>query len=167
MTLTKLGYIRRDLESTREWFFKQSATEQTIKSRYAFDRTHKWFGYHVILTNPPVITKGYRDNRVTQLGNRILPGWHCALLCHYRPGGCMTPHRDHPAFFPIVASVNIGRARLRIGNQVHDLEDGEVISFNTDYEHELYPVEHERWSLTFRRIRPEFLPQLRSSLLLH
>jgi hypothetical protein len=47
---------------------------------------------------------------------------------------------------------------LRVGNQLHHLNDGQVISFNTNVEHELYPVPAERWSLLFRKIRSEYLP---------
>jgi hypothetical protein len=156
--ITKVGYVRSDLESLRHWCCEQSATEQSIFSRYASERTHKWFGYHVILTKPPVITEGYQDNRVTQLGDFLLPGWHSALLAHYQPGGYMKPHCDHHVFEPSLVLVNIGRATLRVGNQVYNLGDGEVICFKSDVEHELYPVQAERWSLIFRRIRSEYLP---------
>ncbi len=115
--ITKVGYVRSDLESLRHWCCEQSATEQSIFSRYASERTHKWFGYHVILTKPPVITEGYQDNRVTQLGDFLLPGWHSALLAHYQPGGYMKPHCDHHVFEPSLVLVNIGRARLRVGNR--------------------------------------------------
>ncbi len=156
--ITKVGYVRSDLESLRHWCCEQCATEQSIFSRYASDRTHKWFGYHVILTKPPVITEGYQDNRVTQLGDFLLPGWHSALLAHYQPGGYMKPHCDHHVFEPSLVLVNIGRATLRVANQVYNLGDGEVICFKSDVEHELYPVQAERWSLIFRRIRSEYLP---------
>lgn len=157
-SITTVGYVRRDLESLREWCRQQSPTEQSISSRYAYDRTHKWFGHEVVLTKPAIITKGYQDNRVTQFGNIVLPGWHCALLCHYRPGGRMNPHCDHPVFEPSLVLVNVGCATLRVGEQVRNLEDGEVIQFKSDVEHQLYPVQSERWSLLLRRIKPEYLP---------
>lgn len=156
--VTTIGYIRSDLESLREWCIQQSATEQTIVSRYAFGRTHKWFGYDVRMTKRPKITQGYRDYRVARLGDLLVPGWDCALLCHYRPRACMTAHRDHRVFEPRLVLVNVGYAKLRVGNHDHYLQDGQVISFDSNHQHELYPVPAERWSLIFRKIRSEYLP---------
>ncbi len=127
-SITTVGYVRRDLESLREWCRQQSATEQSISSRYASSRTHKWFGHEVVLTKPAIITKGYQDNRVTQFGNIVLPGWHCALLCHYRPGGRMNPHCDHLVFEPLLVLVNIGCATLRVDKEVRDLEPAYTFS---------------------------------------
>ncbi len=156
--VTTIGYIRSDLESLREWCIQQSATEQTIVSRYAFGRTHKWFGYDVRMTKCPKITQGYRDYRVARLGDLLVPGWDCALLCHYRPGASMSAHRDHRVFEPRLVLVNVGYATLQVGNQHHYLQDGQVISFDSNNEHRLYPVPAERWSLIFRKIRSEYLP---------
>jgi hypothetical protein len=156
--ITTLGYVRRDLESLREWCDQQSATEQSISSRYAFGRTHKWFGHHIVLTQRPIIKNGYQDDRITQFGNIVLPGWDCALLCHYRPGGCMKSHRDHHVFEPSLVLVNIGCATLEVDKEVRNLEDGEVIQFKSDVEHQLFPVQAERWSLLFRRIKSVYLP---------
>ncbi|TVP65404.1 MAG: hypothetical protein EA343_03500 [Nodularia sp. (in: Bacteria)] len=93
----------------------------------------------------------------TPLGNLIYPGWDCALLAYYRPGACMTEHRDHSVFESLLVSVNIGQATLRIDNDKYDLQDGQVIKFDSHIPHELYPVTSDRWSLTFRRIRPQSL----------
>jgi quercetin dioxygenase-like cupin family protein len=127
-------------------------------SKIASGRTHKWFGYEVILVHPAVIKKGHWDETVNRLGDRIFPGWNCALLCHYRPGGGMKPHPEHSVFEPQVALVNIGRATFRIDNEEYHLEDGQVIQFDSSIIHELLPVVSERWSLSFRRIKSQSLP---------
>ncbi len=154
-----IGYIRRDLQSLYYWCEHQSGMKQMISSQIVSDRTHKWFQHEVILKPNPIINinKGYWDERVHRLGNCIFPGWNCALLCHYRPGGHMIRHCDHSVFEPLVVSVNIGHATLCIGNQEHNLEDGQVIKFYSDIPHELYPVVSERWSLMFRRIKQQYL----------
>lgn len=146
-----------DLKSFRDWCEYQSNMKSMPSSKIAFGRTHKWFGNEVILVHPAVIKKGHWDETVNLLGDRILPGWDCALLCHYRPGVGMKPHYDHPVFEPLVGLVNIGHATFRIGNQEHQLEDGQVIKFDSSILHELLPVVSDRWSLSFRRIKPQFL----------
>lgn len=152
-----LGYVRRDLHALHDWCFHQFGMKQMSSSHFVFNRTHKWFKHEVILTKPAQIKSGNFDYRVTRLGNLIYPGWDCALLAYYRPGGCMKKHRDHPDFESLLVSVNIGQATLRIDNDKYDLQDGQVIKFNSHIPHELYPVTSDRWSLTFRRIRPQHL----------
>ena len=158
MSLINIGYVRHDLQSLHYWCEHQSGMKSMSSSQVAFGRTHKWFEYEVILKPNPKIFQGYRDERLHRLGNRIFPGYNCALLCHYYPGGYMTRHCDHSVFEPLVVSVNIGRATLCIGNQEHQLEDGQVVSFNSQIPHALYPVVSDRWSLMFRRIKLKYLP---------
>ncbi|MBC1224794.1 hypothetical protein GNF10_22225 [Nostoc sp. UCD121] len=155
-----VGYVRTDLQSLHDWTHHQFGMKSMSSSRVAFDRTHKWFGYEVILLKPNAkINPGNWDERVNRLGDRIFPGWNCALLCHYRPGGGMIEHCDHSVFEPLVVLVNIGRATFRIGKdeyhkEEYHLEDGQVIQFDSSIPHELLPVVSDRWSLSFRRIKP-------------
>ncbi|MDZ8183270.1 MAG: AraC family ligand binding domain-containing protein [Nostoc sp. ChiSLP02] len=146
-----------DLQSLHDWCNHQFSMKSMASSEITFGRTHKWFGYEVILVHPAVIKKGHWDEMVNRLGDRILPGWNCALLCHYRPGGGMIEHRDHSVFEPLVALVNIGSANFRIDNHEYHLTDGQVIKFNSNILHELLPVASDRWSLSFRRIKPQSL----------
>ncbi|NEU77195.1 cupin domain-containing protein [Hassallia byssoidea VB512170] len=156
--IQKIGYIRRDLNILHSWCKCQSGMGQMHNSRYAFNRTHKWFKHSVILSPNPTITQGYWDERVFRLGNRIYPEWDCALLCHYGLGGHMKPHTDHVVFHFFTVLVNIGYCTFRIGNEEHLLDDGQVISFNSNIPHELLPVSSERASLTFRRIHSIYIP---------
>ncbi|MBD2491178.1 cupin domain-containing protein [Aulosira sp. FACHB-615] len=155
--LTTIGYIRRDLNTLRYWSKHQFAMKAMPSSRFVFGRTHKWFMYEVILNYPPVIKKGSWDYRVHRLGNLIYPAWDCALLSHYSPGGRMLRHCDHSVFEPQVVLVNIGQATFCIDDQEYDLHDGQVISFDSSIPHELLPVVSERWSLTYRKIQPQYL----------
>ncbi|MBW4571589.1 MAG: alpha-ketoglutarate-dependent dioxygenase AlkB [Tolypothrix carrinoi HA7290-LM1] len=154
--IKKIGYIRTELTSLRSWCKGQSGMGEMHNSRYAFNRTHKWFKHSVILDKIPTIDPGNWDERVFRLGDRIYPEWDCALLCHYRPGGCMITHTDHVVFHPFTVLVNIGCCTFCIGNEEYFLEDGQVISFHSDIPHQLLPVFSERWSLTFRRIRSHY-----------
>ena len=146
-----------DIKSLYDLCNHQFNMKSMPSSEIAFDRTHKWFGYEVILVHPAVIKKAHWDETINRLGDRILPGWNCALLCHYPPGVGMKRHRDHPVFEPLVALVNIGRATFRIDTQgyhkEYHLEDGQVIKFYSNIFHELLPVVSNRWSLSFRRIK--------------
>jgi hypothetical protein len=126
-------------------------------SSYAFNRTHKWFKHSVILNKIPTIDPACWDDRVFRLGDRIYPEWDCALLCHYGAGGHMKPHTDHVVFHPFTVLVNIGYCTFRIGNEEYFLEDGQVISFNSNITHQLLAVSSDRASLTFRRIHSQYL----------
>jgi hypothetical protein len=141
----------------RSLFAQQTDMKYMPTSRVASGRFHKWFRYEVILTNPATINPGFQDYGVIELGDTLLPGCHCALLCQYLPGGFMKPHRDHRLFEANVVLVNIGSAKLRVNREIRDLKDGEIITFNSNYEHELYPVQNERWSLAFRGVKTEYL----------
>ena len=141
----------------RSLFTQQSGMKSMPGSLIASHRFHKWFGYEVILEYPPTINLSNRDNHVVELGDVLLPGWHCALLCQYLPGGFMKPHRDHRLFEANVVLVNIGSAKLRVHREIRELKDGEIITLNSAYKHELYPVQNERWSLAYRRIKTEYL----------
>lgn len=155
--LTTIGYVRRDLNSLHYWCKNQRFMKQMLSSQVAFDRRHKWFVYEVILKHPPIIKPGNWDCRVNRLGNLIFPGWNCALLSHYSPGGYMTQHCDHSVFEPRVVLVNIGQATFRIDDKRYNLQDGQVISFDSSIPHELLPVVSERWSLTYRKIKQQYL----------
>ncbi|MEH2053718.1 hypothetical protein [Nostoc sp.] len=146
-----------DIKSLHDLCNHQFGMKSMPTSEIASGRTHKWFRSEVILVHPAVINKGHWDETVNRLGDRILPGWDCALLCHYRPGVGMKRHRDHPVFEPLVALVNIGRATFCIGKDEYHLEDGQVIQFDSSILHELLPVVSDRWSLSFRRIKSQDL----------
>ncbi|WP_335220746.1 hypothetical protein [Nostoc sp.] len=63
-----IGYVCTDLQSLHDWTNHQFGMKSMSSSRVAFDRTHKWFGYEVILLKPNAkIKKGHWDARVTAL----------------------------------------------------------------------------------------------------
>ncbi|MBW4608272.1 MAG: hypothetical protein KME22_13895 [Hassallia sp. WJT32-NPBG1] len=155
--IQNLGYIRRDLSILRTWWKAQLGMDRMHNSRYAFNRTHKWFKHTVILNQIPTIKPGYWDERVFRLGDLIYPEWNCALLCHYGLGGSMKPHTDHVVFHPFSVLVNIGYCTFGIGNEEHLLDDGQVIGFNSNITHQLLPVSSERASFTFRRIHSTYI----------
>ena len=63
-----------DLQSLHDWCNHQFGMKSMPSSKIASGRTHKWFGYEVILVHPAVIKKGHWDETVNRLGDRILPG---------------------------------------------------------------------------------------------
>jgi hypothetical protein len=97
------------------------------------------------------------------LGDRLLPGWHSLLVC----GGDTTIHwhRDHGHFEGIAVMVNLGEAfylerDYEQGELQHHLTDGLVIRINTKLLHKAVPISAPRYNLTFRHIKPEFLPHI-------
>jgi len=156
------------------WAWVQSLplSPTAIVSRYAPKRSVKCFG---IASNLQSIPKGrsrlfYADapgTRVRALGDRLLPGWHSLLVC----GGDTTIHwhRDHGHFEGIAVMINLGEAfyferDYNQGELQHHLTDGLVIRINTKLLHKAIPLSTLRHNLTFRHIKPEFLPHVEEKL---
>jgi hypothetical protein len=139
-----------------------------IRSRYAPNRLVKCFG---IASNLQSIAKGRAKlvqaadpgDLIRALGDRLLPGWHSLLVC----GGDTTIHwhRDHGHFQGTAVMVNLGEAfyferDYELGELQHHLTDGLVIQINTKLLHKAVPISVPRYNLTFRHLKPEFLPEV-------
>ena len=155
-----IGTIRSDLSDLHQWA-RQQPVRALIQSTYARGRLEAYYGLGITLSKQPELYAGIDDERVNHLGDRLLPDWHSALLCKYLPGVCINPHRDHTCFERWAVMVNIGEAvfieypeKERITTP---LQDGDVVQINTKILHGIEPVMTERYSLTFRHIKPDFL----------
>jgi len=148
------------------WVETLSLSPTAIRSRYAPNRQVKCFG---IASNLQSISKGRAKlsrtddpgERVRSLGEHLLPGWHSLLVC----GGDTTIHwhRDHGHFEGMAVMVNLGEAfyfeRDYEQSEVqYHLTDGLVIRINTKLLHKAIPISTPRYNLTFRCVKPEFLP---------
>jgi hypothetical protein len=155
-----------------EWVRSLSLSPAAIRSRYAPNRSVKCFG---IASNLQSIAKGRArlfqaddpGERIRSLGNRLLPSWHSLLVC----GGDTTIHwhRDHGHFEGIAVMVNLGEAYYferdyEQGELQHHLTDGLVIRINTKLLHQAVPLSTPRYNLTFRHLKPEFLPQVEAEV---
>ena len=155
-----IGCIGKDLPELHQWVQAQPLSA-LLRSNYARGRLECYYGLAVTLTKTPEIYPGLSDLRVAALGDRLLPGWHSALLCQYPPGVGINPHRDHSCFAKLAVMVNIGEAnffeypgRDRI---VTPLVDGAIVQLDTKILHGVEPVAKTRYSLTFRHIKGEYL----------
>ncbi|MGF1499284.1 MAG: hypothetical protein ACFB8W_21025 [Elainellaceae cyanobacterium] len=150
------------------WVESLALSATAIRSRYAPNRRVKCFG---IASNLQSIAKGRArlhrvespDERIQALGERLLPGWHSLLVC----GGDTTIHwhRDHGHFVGQAVMVNLGEALYmerdyEQGQLEHTLTNGLVVRINTKLLHKAVPLSVPRYNLTFRHIKPEFLPQV-------
>ncbi len=165
--MERLGQIGGDnLAALWAWVESLALSPTAIRSRYAPHRLVKSFG---IASNLQSIAKGRAwlvrtdapDDRIRWLGDRLLPGWHSLLVC----GGDTTIHwhRDHGHFAGLAVLVNLGEAcymerDYEQGELKHHLTDGLVVRINTKLLHQAVPLSTPRYSLTFRHIKPAFLP---------
>lgn len=156
----------------REWCRKQKLAETTYSS-YVKGRLEKWYRMG---SNLQSIKLGYAKvfkctdapGWITACGDKYLPGWNSLLVC----GGPTTIdwHRDHGHFFGPAVMINLGEAKyseaerhaaISAGSspraQSHDLKDGMIVLIDTKLPHKSEQVSPERFNLTFRTIRPEFL----------
>jgi len=155
-----LGFIRSGLDDLKTWCRAQQPTEKPTVSNYALGRFEKWFEYEFRLTMPVEVIPAEHDERIYQLGQRLYPNNHSCLFLHYSQGLGIAPHRDHTASEAWVVSVNIGCPVIfRHGDDIYHLEDGQVVGFNSKEIHSLDPVQSERWALSWRCIKPEYLNQ--------
>ncbi|MBD2461404.1 hypothetical protein H6G89_10125 [Oscillatoria sp. FACHB-1407] len=168
-----IGQVQGDnLTELWEWVQSLTLSPNTIRSRYAPNRLVKCFG---IASNLQSIAKGrarlYRvedpGDRIRALGERLLPGWHSLLVC----GGDTTIHwhRDHGHFEGMAVMVNLGEALYcerdyDKGELQHTLTDGLVIRINTKLLHKAVPLSTPRYNLTFRHLKPEFVPQVEETM---
>lgn len=158
MTIEHLGFIRSDLPDLKQWCRDQQLTERPSTSSYAPGRFEKWFEFECKLSTIVEVITAPHDERIYRLGQRLFPGNNCCLFLHYFSGVGILPHRDHTASLAWVVSVNIGaRVTFRHGSEIHYLDDGQVVGFDSKIAHSLDPVESERWALSWRRIKPKYL----------
>lgn len=165
--MERIGQIGgENLAALWAWVESLTLSPTAIRSRYAPHRLVKSFG---IASNLQSLTKGRArlvrvespDDRIRWLGDRLLPGWHSLLVC----GGDTTIHwhRDHGHFAGMAVLVNLGEAYYmerdyEQGELKHHLTNGLVVRINTKLLHQAVPRSTPRYSLTFRHIKPAFLP---------
>ena len=150
------------LADWRCWLQQQPVSE-LLCSRYARGRRECYYGVGVTLHKTPTVYVAEQADLVQTLGDRYLPGWHSALLCEYHPGVGINPHRDHTCFAAWAVMVNFGQAdfveypsREKV---ITPLSDGAIVRLNTKILHAVRPVQHLRYSLTFRQLKPEYQPE--------
>jgi len=168
-----IGQIQgENLRQLWAWVESVELSLTAIRSRYAPNRRVKGFR---VVSNLQSIAKGRDrliqveepDQRIRELGDRLLPGWHSLLVC----GGDTTIHwhRDHGHFEGTAVMVNLGEALYQErdyerGELHHHLTDGLVVRINTKLLHQATPLSTPRYNLTFRHLKPEFIPQVDNAM---
>ena len=161
MNFQRIGFIRTDLEAIKDWCRSQRATMQPTVSNYTVGgRLEKWFEKRWKLSLPVEVFDAEHNERIYQLGQRLYPGNHACLFLYYPPGAYIKPHRDHTTSEAWVVQVNLGcPVTLTVGDEQHPVEDGEVIGFNSKLLHSVSPATAERWVVSWRKIKPQYLNQ--------
>ena len=159
-----IDYIPQDtLVNWYDWLRRQPFSE-LLGSRYAKGRQECYYGLGVTLQKSPTIYPAAQDDRIETLGDRYLPGWDSALLCEYNSGVGINPHRDHTCFAAWAIMVNFGQAEFveypSREKVITPLSDGAIVRLNTKILHAVRPVQHRRYSLTFRQLKPAYQPDV-------
>lgn len=171
-TLKVIGRIRgKSLADLQAWIELQPV-DRLCHSQYAPERLERWYG---IGSNLQSINMGRHKlfeaaavpPRVFDLGNRLYPDWHSILLCGGKTD--IDWHFDHGCFEAKAVMVNLGEALYRECHQhegykpiawhEHYLTDGEVVEIDTKLLHSAQQLSLERFNLTFRRFKPQFLQE--------
>ncbi|MFP4009671.1 MAG: hypothetical protein ACLFV6_16970 [Spirulinaceae cyanobacterium] len=155
------------LLALHQWCEERRPLLRPTVSRYAKNRRELWIRRYCDLRSPATISDGYRNDRIEQLGERVLPNFDIGLLLLYSPGTQINLHRDHTVFEKTAVSINLGQATFKIAQtprkgeklnpQRYRLQDGDVIRFNSKLLHGIEPVQIERWCLVFWHLKQEYL----------
>jgi len=141
-----------------------------VKSSYAPTRTEKWYGYSSNL-------QSIKDNRVEVKWVQDFPDWIKDLKMKYFPesDSCLVCkgsrregsdtsidwHRDHGTFENKVVMVNYGLAHFFLNSyediKMIPLDDGDVVEFDSKLPHKSIQVCDERYIVTFRKTKREYL----------
>lgn len=117
-------------------------------------------------------------NEVENLGDRLLPGFHSAILYFYQapyqfrgtkyPGGSIGWHCSHGIFFPTQVIVSSGRCIFHIAKPgkmrrpweepeeylSYAIAPGQVFQFNSKLAHCINPVNDDVFHLEFLKFKP-------------
>ena len=144
--------------------------DKTVKSSYAPERLEMWFGYGSNL-------QSIKDGRSSVEWVQDFPDWMDTLRREYFPAAnsCLVCkgarknsdtsiewHRDHGNFENKVVMINYGKSTFYLqtydeGVIVKDLQDCEVVDFDSKLLHKSSQISRERYILTFRKVKREFL----------
>jgi hypothetical protein len=145
---------------------------KTVKSSYAPDRVETWFGYGSNLQSvkdgrSEVTWKADFPSWLEDLKKTYFPSANSALLCKgVKPHSdtSIDWHRDHGNFENRVVMVNFGESIFYLqdynqGTIVHTLRDCDVVEFDSKLLHKSHQTSSERFMITFRKVKREFLVQ--------
>lgn len=143
---------------------------KTVKSSYAPNRKEVWYGY---ASNLQSIKDGRSQvewvadfpDWLEDLRARYFPESNSCLICKGTRSDSDTSidwHRDHGNFENLVVMINFGEATFYLqtydeGVVIHHLKDGEVVGFDSKLLHKSSQITSERFIVTFRRVKREFL----------
>jgi hypothetical protein len=149
---------------------KSLSFDKTVKSSYAPDRQEVWYGYASNL-------QSIKDGRSQVEWVADFPDWMDKLRVEYFPeaNSCLVCrgtrsdsdtsidwHRDHGNFENLVVMINFGKATFYLqtydeGVVVNQLNDGDVVGFDSKLLHKSSQISDERYIITFRKVKREFL----------
>ena len=139
-----------------------SLTKPSTSSYIVGNRQEIWFEKGFKLSKQVEVYEAKHDQKFYELGQKLFPGNHACLFLKYSHGSYIKPHRDHTATEAKVVQINIGcEIKLTVEKQIHLIKDGEAIEFNSKLLHSTSPAPNQRWVVSWRRIKSEYLnPQL-------
>lgn len=179
-TITNMKVTPEELTKLRYWLQEIDQYMVSSVSSYAKGRRELQLRHFVVLakssakkTEHKIVaideatSKKYNSGLIESIGERLLPGFHQALVLHYPKGTLIKVHRDSPAYDKGAATVNIiGQAKLFVSDnqdatdmKPFDLGEGDCINFDNKQPHAIAKVEEDRWCVCFFYIKKEFLPR--------
>ena len=143
---------------------------KTVKSSYAPERVEIWYGYSSNLQSVKEgrsLVEWARDlpEWLDELRQKYFPTSNSVLICKGTKADSDTSidwHRDHGNFQNRVVMINYGIATFYLhtynnGTLIHELKDCDVVDFDSKLLHKSSQLSNDRYIITFRQVRREFL----------
>ena len=155
-----LNGLKRSLTSTKKFLeqskspFADGRKELSIRRKVSLDGEIKYI--------PQSQAGLYYSDYLEEIGDRLMPAFHHALLLYY-PAGCgILPHTDADVYQRGAICLNIeGGAAFSISIQkdINNmapfyLEEGDCIQFDNKEFHSVDPVKSDRWCICFFNLHP-------------
>lgn len=159
-TFSSLGFIDLERLSTlKHWCLEQAELMPLSPSTYVVGVRHqKWFEKGWTLGKKTKIFDAPSDRSIFQIGQKLFPSNDSCLFLHYRRGAYIKSHRDHTVSQNKVVQINLGCTVIfRVNNTDYTVRDGEIICFDSKLPHSVSPASSDRFVLSWRKIKPQYL----------
>ena len=143
----------------KSWCQEQKSTMIRSSSTYVRgNRTEKWFDKQWYLSKDVRVVDAPQSKYVDRLRREYYPKSHSCLMLCYQKGASILDHRDHTVSKAKVIQINIGcDVILTVDGQPNRIKDGDVVCFDSKLLHSVSPVVSERFVLSWREVKEEYL----------
>lgn len=134
--------------------------KDSLSSYTVGKRRECWFEKGWTLSQKPSVFDAPNHALFSQLGRQYFPDNDACLFLYYPEGSYIKSHRDHTVSQNKVVQVNLGcPVVLTLDGRQYFLREGDVVSFDSKKLHSVSPAVAERYVISWRKIKLQYLQQ--------